>query len=656
MDKLLCFPTMDQFGERTSEVLYPESGFEKTASPYSYAGPIQDFLKTIEPEPEKYLYMLLHALGAGEVWGANVNGDYFPEKYLAHEGPEFGYKTFESLAKLYKHHENKDPERSYGDVLYSHYDKDMHRVLLVVAIDRDKAPDICRSIEVDGEYPDVSMGCKVPYDICSICGQKSKSPAMYCDHAKYEMNKIYPDGRRVYVINPTPRFFDISQVFIGAEKPAKFLHKIAATEMGGIESVKLSSKKIYTIPHNLFSWPSAILAEKLGYSIKAADMIKSIPAGETGIEDNDDKQKLLSSGLRCLRMKEGNLSDEVTESLSKHPIKKVLTTLTSKGIALDPGEFQKIILIRMGQKKLAHMLAKKNIEFEITDDMLSIEPMNFDSADIDSNVEKIAEVIISERSDLQPHLFNRTMKSVNKDDDFDKYYEPSRTNVAPGLLGIAGLYLAYKKGLLSSIGPLDKAVRDLAKFVGLADDANPAMLIPIVGAAAASLQSAGSVFREKGKPELIANSDMIKASSVRDLALVTGLYAAPHIAREHVRQKAMEGERPGLMGSLLYNYTTPISVISTLSAPIVSKYIDKTKDLFGKARKIGRMFKGAKRNIKSFEECFMKQAENDDEKFLINNIIKSDFWSSGNKLTKVSAKTANIGTILGLAMLGDMEE
>ena len=662
MDKLLYFPSIDQFGQRTSDILFSEDSFEKTASHYDYAEPISKFLRTVKPDTNKYLYMLLHALGAGEVWGANVNGDYFPEKFLEYDGPEFGHKTFESLAKLYKHHENKDPNKSYGDVLFSHYDKNMHRVLLVVAIDRDKAPDICSRIELNGEYPDVSMGCKVPYDICSICGNKAKSPAMYCDHAKYEMNRIYPDGRKVFVINPTPRFFDISQVFIGAEKPAKFLHKIAASEMCA-DGGEFSSIEIPNNPYNgleksasVFTFPSALIAEKLGYSTKEADMIKSIPAGETGMEDNDDKQRLVLNGLRSLRKREGCISDDTAHRLAKHPVKRVLTTLTSKGIALDPREFQKIILIRLGHKKLAQVLDNKNIEFDITDDLLSIEPMDFDISDIDPEIEKIATSIMPQRSDLQPHLFNRTLNSVNRKSNPEKFYEPSRTNVAPSLLGIAGLYLAYKKGLLKAIGPLDKAVENLSKFVGLDDVKNPAFIIPIATAAAAALQGTSGLLREKGRPELIANSDMLKMSSARDLALVAGLYAAPHIAREQVRQEAIRGEQPGLLGSMVYNYTTPISIASTLSAPAVSEYLTKAKDILGKTLRIGKMFKGANKKNKSFEECFQKEAEDPNWKFLLDNVVSNEFWSNGNNIKNVSSKTASIGTTLGLAMLGNMEE
>ena len=107
----------------------------------------------------------------------------------------------------------------------------MHRVELVVYLDRSLAKkfdaySVIERIE-NGGFPDVSMGCKVPFDVCSICGNKSKTRDDYCDHCKYMMNKILPDGRKVYVLNLTPRFFDISFVFIGADKTAKVMAKLA---------------------------------------------------------------------------------------------------------------------------------------------------------------------------------------------------------------------------------------------------------------------------------------------------------------------------------------------------------------------------------------------------------------------------------------------
>ncbi len=240
---VLCQPIL---GESAGEYL------EKTASitfkPSNLHPTIQRLIKdgTIN-KSEKGLYVLVSALGAAEYWGSNVNGDAFPEKALIHSPSgwndlpvsrmkdvakdwAYGYPTFMN-AYPYKHHVNKDPSRAFGHVVLAVWNPKMFRVELVVYLDKalckkHSAEDVYERIE-NGEFPDVSMGCKVPYDRCSICDHKSKTQKDYCYHAKYEMNKIYPDGRKVCVINDFPRFFDISFVFIGADKSAKMLAKLA---------------------------------------------------------------------------------------------------------------------------------------------------------------------------------------------------------------------------------------------------------------------------------------------------------------------------------------------------------------------------------------------------------------------------------------------
>jgi hypothetical protein len=82
------------------------------------------------------------------------------------------------------------------------------------------------------------MGCKVPYDICTICGHKSKTRKDYCNCIRYiGMGKILDDGRRIGVINTYPRFFDISFVFIGADKTAKVMCKLASSDLWVPQSV-----------------------------------------------------------------------------------------------------------------------------------------------------------------------------------------------------------------------------------------------------------------------------------------------------------------------------------------------------------------------------------------------------------------------------------
>ena len=170
------------------------------------------------PDDTKYdpdfLYLLVRAVSAGEYYDDNKNGDFFPEAEL-----EQFYTTF-LKAHVFKNHENKDVQNSIGDVLKTTWLDKMKQVELLIRIDRRIAPSIVRGIS-KGYITDVSMGCRVAYSVCSICGNKAKTPREYCDHIKFMRRQILPDGRKVYEINIRPIFHDISIVLNGAEKVAK---------------------------------------------------------------------------------------------------------------------------------------------------------------------------------------------------------------------------------------------------------------------------------------------------------------------------------------------------------------------------------------------------------------------------------------------------
>ncbi len=234
---IFCLPLLGKGLEKTAAVMQAQSRLHPR---------VQDFVGRTQ-DTEEGIFVLVNAMGAGEFWGSNINGDLFPEKALVN-APEtwnnlpvedmravgaawpYGYPTFMN-AYPYKHHANKDPSRAFGRVEIAVWNPQMHRVELVVYLDRAlcmqfDAYDIIQRIE-QGGFPDVSMGCRVPFDVCTICGNQSKTRNDYCEHAATMMNKILPDGRKVAVRNDTPRFFDISFVFIGADKTAKVMAKLA---------------------------------------------------------------------------------------------------------------------------------------------------------------------------------------------------------------------------------------------------------------------------------------------------------------------------------------------------------------------------------------------------------------------------------------------
>lgn len=232
------FPATGPDGEplvRLLDSLPSGADMEKTAGIHPE---ILAYKQQLEPEPGK-TYVHILALGAGDYYGANLNNDHFPWAGLQNDHTKtahpymHGYKTFLN-AHAFAHHVNKDPEKAYGDVLVSVLNKKMKRVELIVAIDEEK----CvrnggqRTLEKikAGEYPSTSMGCRVPFDVCSICGHKAKYRSEYCDHMRNDAGKIMADGRKVFVYNPYPRFFDISFVFIGADRTSFVLEKVASAQ------------------------------------------------------------------------------------------------------------------------------------------------------------------------------------------------------------------------------------------------------------------------------------------------------------------------------------------------------------------------------------------------------------------------------------------
>lgn len=184
---------------------------------------IQEYWDKLERN-DKYAYLWVIGVSAMEYYGCNNNGDAFAEADLKKTIPDWAKN-----AHIFVHHVNKDPRKSIGKPIYAWYNDDMHRVELILAIDRNAngASSIVERI-TNGEQMYVSMGCNVAYDVCSICGHQSKTRAEYCDHLRYNMKRILQDGRQVYAFNPNPRFFDISIVTKPADPTAFALDKLAS--------------------------------------------------------------------------------------------------------------------------------------------------------------------------------------------------------------------------------------------------------------------------------------------------------------------------------------------------------------------------------------------------------------------------------------------
>ena len=285
MDKYALFPGKAEDGRPRIHLVEPGSGYgiqstdglTKTASG-EHLPQVMELIESIEAQPGR-LYLVNSALGAGEYVGFNLRGDWFTEKGLNHTPHGFedipvwdidarrraankteavprwgslawGYPTFYN-AHRFRHHVNKDPNKAYGFILGAFWDDRMKRVILVSELIKTMcakmgALDLYNRIS-NGEFPDSSMGSKVPYDRCSICGHIARTPMQYCEHVRkgaappYGMKQMLPDGRICGVYNDYPRFFDDSFVFVGAERSAKVMSNVT-NQVSGRNAY---SQKIY---------------------------------------------------------------------------------------------------------------------------------------------------------------------------------------------------------------------------------------------------------------------------------------------------------------------------------------------------------------------------------------------------------------------------
>lgn len=180
------------------------------------------------------------AIGSTEYFGVNRNADGFREKICMACHP-----TFVKYARLYRNHQNKDPEKSYGYIKESAYNDRMHRIELLGIYNGTKeaarrngglvADEEMNSIESGLDMPG-SMACRVPYDVCTSCGNKARNRKEYC--RGNDEGGSCPDGGLFSKIgavvandespilgadNIDPLFFDYSKVARGADRTSFIL-------------------------------------------------------------------------------------------------------------------------------------------------------------------------------------------------------------------------------------------------------------------------------------------------------------------------------------------------------------------------------------------------------------------------------------------------
>ena len=371
LEKYLTVGDYETPGWGPSYVPIHGNQLEKIAGEVYTPASLLKVIQDLKPRPEGR-YVLLHALGAYEYWGANRNGDGFPEwslKSLAPpqevrsvlDGPVrkacpnfttpppsmYGCDTFVKYAHVYRGHANKDPLKACGDVIAAAYNDRMHRVELIVFVYSQRAPDIIDRID-RGAPVAWSMGARLPFDVCSICGNIARTRAHYCRHLAQELGTVYPDGRKVFSYNYFPRFFDISEVGVPADRSAWTLAKVAGLGTGAIPPRRLVVKSA-----SMEKRPDVGGSESLGKAPINPKLLNFIAAAVN--RDYDDSVGLPDAQLMAMK---------------RHGLAKSLAAAALMGILLKPDSCMhllrpgRIVRVHAGEKDWGYgvLLSLKWIE------------------------------------------------------------------------------------------------------------------------------------------------------------------------------------------------------------------------------------------------------------------------------------------------------
>lgn len=191
------------------------------------------------------------AIGATEDYGPNRNADGFTRDTCRKH-----HHTFEKFARFYRDHANKNPAISFGVVKLAAYNEPMHRIELICALNASKEAaarngGFLADKEMEklarGDDIGVSMACKIPFDVCSGCGNKARTRAEYCDSVengglckagglKHNLGRVLSDGHILHADNPNPTFFDISHVFRPADRIAYISGTLQKAASAGVLS------------------------------------------------------------------------------------------------------------------------------------------------------------------------------------------------------------------------------------------------------------------------------------------------------------------------------------------------------------------------------------------------------------------------------------
>jgi len=332
------------YSDMLPESFSPEVVMFNDPREFSKAAGIWDY-DALKPD-KGYVGFHLAALGEMERYGFNRNADGFPKKAC-----EERHDTFVKNGHVYKHHQNKDPQKASGSIIKSAYLPEVGRIDLFITACIEKCAEELEKFEKTGELS-FSMACMVPNDRCIICNtlRKSASDPKQCEHVKMALGTLLDDGQYVGVANDEPRWFDISFVRRPADRIAWSLKKVDGTmPQDSISLEKAGGTMLQdsiSLAQDAGIWvPSHMLEEETQVSTTKQALARLLTDSETQLRkialsgaENDEQRRLFALRKSAATR---TFDDTTISELRRYEPKDVFAVLADNGIVMDPATYCK---------------------------------------------------------------------------------------------------------------------------------------------------------------------------------------------------------------------------------------------------------------------------------------------------------------------------
>ena len=343
------------------------------------------------------------------------------------------------------------------------------------------------------------------------------SPGDWCDCMTKGRNKILPDGRKIFVYNDFPRFFDISFVWVGADRTACVMYHLDSD---------LSHSETADPPVERRDHGTDDIIKALGLKMKVASesgIEKQIPDGFTERVVGCDAHSDITPAVDAL--------------LGEKPLSKVLSTLAASGILLRPREFQFGVLKSMGADPYDKRFAGKVFRpVDDVDDTLAIRKTD--------RVSRLLDMLAPMRSSHPVHLRIRIKKPVSTSFALPEL-EESDDEV---LDKVAAMYNGYRLSALEKADQiLEPGLHEADLSVKTAGLGTAAMLLgtaPMVHWMAANLRE-----KEQRGEQLGMLTGFMAHNPTTTSVLLIGAALRAQMALQK-SQKQGDGRPQGLRGAL----------------------------------------------------------------------------------------------------------